>query len=289
MTKEQKIEEYLKKPFEVGDAVIAKIPFTTKSREKIKNKWIEKDIEGVDTLNGIIHTIKEDTFTIKTRDSRKTYGDCVYLKDGEKLYEVSKSYVVYDTSHIGADCFITKDWNSKIEYWGSTLDNIFMMLRLKYKDEDPLDFDEKIEWNPTVIVNDKETPYQRDLVWTLQEKQLLIESIYNDIDIGKFVIRTRPFEYFYGKNKGSKDIVDGKQRLHTLYEFVNDEFPDINGNYWSDFSKIAQRKFFRFGRLTYGQIGETATDEEVLKIFLNINFAGVQMSVEHINYVKSLL
>jgi hypothetical protein len=34
--------------------------------------------------------------------------------------------------------------------------------------------------------------YQRGLVWTLEDKQALIESIFEDVDIGKFVSRSGP-------------------------------------------------------------------------------------------------
>ena len=43
-----------------------------------------------------------------------------------------------------------------------------------------------------------------------------------------------------------------------------------------------------FQSVSYGEIGENATDKTVQVIFLNINFAGVQMSKEHIDFVKSI-
>lgn len=36
------------------------------------------------------------------------------------------------------------------------------------------------------------------------------------------------------------------------------------------------------------KIGEKCKDEDVKRIFLNINFSGVQMSQEHIDFVKQI-
>ena len=36
------------------------------------------------------------------------------------------------------------------------------------------------------------------------------------------------------------------------------------------------------------EINEGATDEDVLRVFLNVNYSGKPMSREHLDYVKSL-
>jgi hypothetical protein len=59
--------------------------------------------------------------------------------------------------------------------------------------------------------------YQRGLVWTLEDKQALIESIFDDVDIGKFVFAQRPFE----ANAPGYEIIDGKQRLSALIDFTS--------------------------------------------------------------------
>ena len=73
-------------------------------------------------------------------------------------------------------------------------------------------------------------------MWELKDKQLLIESIYNGINCGKIVLRDRGYNYIISElNKGNKevafrDVVDGKQRIGALLDFVNDKFPDLHGN-----------------------------------------------------------
>jgi len=43
-----------------------------------------------------------------------------------------------------------------------------------------------------------------------------------------------------------------------------------------------------FMGITFGEMEENATDEDVKATFLGINFAGVQMSQEHLEYVKQI-
>jgi hypothetical protein len=85
----------------------------------------------------------------------------------------------------------------------------------------------------------------------------------------------------------SWDCVDGKQRFFAILEFLQNKYPDSHGNYWNDLSPKAQRRFLDFANLSYGELGENATDEDVIDNFLTLNFTGVPMSREHIEYVKS--
>ena len=47
-------------------------------------------------------------------------------------------------------------------------------------------------------------------------------------------------------------------------------------------------KIYSFRGVTIGELGELATDEDVKDTFLSINFTGVPMSQDHIDYVKSI-
>ena len=74
---------------------------------------------------------------------------------------------------------------------------------------------------------DLNPPYQREgSIWSLEKKQLFIDSLINGFDVPKF--------YFCRVDRGAAedqqhqhiryDIVDGKQRLETIHGFLNDEF-----------------------------------------------------------------
>lgn len=153
----------------------------------------------------------------------------------------------------------------------------------------------EVNWNPYVIDKNGEIKYyQRDLVWSLKDKQNLIDSIYNKIECGRVLIRLRSFKEIHSlADKGItelafKDIVDGKQRMHTLKEFMNNEFPDSNGYYWKHFSEHAQWKFLDHQLFTYSEIPEDSEDSLILDQFLRLNFCGVPQSVEHLEYVRKL-
>jgi len=86
--------------------------------------------------------------------------------------------------------------------------------------------------------------YQRmGSVWKKDQKQLLIDSIINGFDIPKLYFQFMPQEktnhiYNYA-------VIDGKQRLETIIEFINDKFPlsddfkflcDCPNGYYADIS-----------------------------------------------------
>lgn len=61
---------------------------------------------------------------------------------------------------------------------------------------------------------------QRDLVWTLSQKQLLIDSLIKDFDIPKVYFR----EVRSGEEK-KFEIIDGQQRLNAIFDFMDDKYP----------------------------------------------------------------
>jgi Protein of unknown function DUF262/Putative DNA-binding domain len=65
--------------------------------------------------------------------------------------------------------------------------------------------------------------YQRKLVWTLEEKQKLIESILKRYPVPAILIAERESE------PGSYEIIDGLQRLHAIVSFIETAFPTLDG------------------------------------------------------------
>lgn len=55
-------------------------------------------------------------------------------------------------------------------------------------------------------------------IWTVDQKQNLIDSLYNDFDIPKIYFRKKPNE------PNTWWLIDGQQRLTTISEFLNNEF-----------------------------------------------------------------
>ena len=70
------------------------------------------------------------------------------------------------------------------------------------------------------LVNRK---YQRKLVWTVDEKEYLIDSIVNDLPI--------PLILLAQTDDGKLEIIDGLQRLNAIISFIENRFP-IGGKYF---------------------------------------------------------
>ena len=91
-----------------------------------------------------------------------------------------------------------------------------------------------------------EPSYQRMSVWTMPKKQLFIDSVVNGIDIPKL--------YFHELREPQRgqlyrySVIDGKQRLQALWEFMNDEFPLADSFIYYDNEDI------KVGGYTYSQL-----------------------------------
>lgn len=128
---------------------------------------------------------------------------------------------------------------------------------------------------------DMEPDYQRDYVWNDDDKEALLDSIFNDYDIGKFVLIRREDDYDIGY-----EICDGKQRLSTLLDFYENRLP-YKGYYYNELCGT-DKYTFKCKSISMA-IVSNATDVDKLKIFLSINTNGRVMDKEHLNKVKEML
>ncbi|MCK5720033.1 MAG: DUF262 domain-containing protein [Thiomargarita sp.] len=78
-----------------------------------------------------------------------------------------------------------------------------------------------------------QTDFQRNDIWGIKQKSELIESVLMGIPI--------PVMYFFEDKDGNKQVVDGRQRLNTFFNFINDEFKLKNLNILEE----QNNKFFK--------------------------------------------
>jgi Protein of unknown function DUF262 len=76
--------------------------------------------------------------------------------------------------------------------------------------------------------------YQRKLVWTVEEKQRLIDSMPKDLPIPLFLVAELP-----GTEPGY-ELIDGMQRLNAIFAFIENEFT-FQGTYF-DLQTLADTK-----------------------------------------------
>ena len=129
---------------------------------------------------------------------------------------------------------------------------------------------------------DFDVEYQREYVWTIDDKIALIDSIFNNIDIGKFVFISRNYSY-EGK---LFEILDGKQRLSALCEFYEDRFK-YEGYYFSELSLYDKNKILNHN-ITFGVL-ENPDKKTIFETFIKLNTAGKVMKKEDIDKVKHFL
>lgn len=281
--KQKLIETFKSSDFQIGEIII--VP------ENLVKSWKSESTKPIE-----VKVLEVNKKTLIVTNFR--------YEDVASKYTINKSDVLKrKTQHIGANPFDEKF--DSIRMVAFQLSSIIHSLdltkdRRKFRSDDkPIVMNgvevKELNWNPYVFdKNGNKQYYQRDFCWSLNDKQLLIESIYNKIDCGKILIRLHSWNKLKNlANKGEtelafKDIVDGKQRMKTIQEFIFNEFPDIHGNYYNDLSAHAQYSFGDHQLFAYAEMPESTTDEEVVYQFLKMNFSGVPQSQEHLNYVKEL-
>lgn len=84
--------------------------------------------------------------------------------------------------------------------------------------------------------------YQRQSdIWTLEKQQLLIDTILNKFDVPKIYLHKYTRTETVDDNEFDYSIIDGKQRLHTIWDFIVGKFKlSEDFEYFSDLSVNAK-------------------------------------------------
>lgn len=144
---------------------------------------------------------------------------------------------------------------------------------------------------------------QRGYVWSDVDKENLIRSIFERINIGSLVF-VRMAGYLHQREAvrynslhgvpitlDKRDsyvlsVIDGQQRLRTIIEFYLDILK-FNGKFYSQYSWTDQWEFKRTS-LNWRTIEEEQiTRKEILKMFLQVN-RGVPQSQEHLDKIEAM-
>ena len=135
--------------------------------------------------------------------------------------------------------------------------------------------DRGIDMNPT---------YQRGIVWTDKQREELLDSIFNRIDIGKFVF----IQNKYVPGGYSWTVLDGKQKINALVDFYQDKFP-YKGYYYSELG-FERQHLITDHSISVGMLDESYADENtILEYFIRLNSTGTPMDKKHLEFVKTLI
>lgn len=119
--------------------------------------------------------------------------------------------------------------------------------------------------------------FQREQVWNLKQKSELVESIIMGIPIPVFYVKEQ--------DDGVYVVVDGKQRLTTLFEFINNEFAlgklsilkNYKGKHFSELSPLDQNKI-EDCTLTINVIKAPTSDRVMFDLFDRVNRGGTRIT-----------
>jgi hypothetical protein len=125
--------------------------------------------------------------------------------------------------------------------------------------------------------------YQRRRVWNKVQKSRLIESFIINIPV--------PPVFLYEIDFSQYEVMDGLQRLSTLYDFYDNKFelsglevwPELNGMRYDDLPEKVQKGIDRRYISTIVILNETAknrTEEQILKkyVFERLNTGGTKLT-----------
>ena len=167
--------------------------------------------------------------------------------------------------------------------------NLIEWKNYNYLDHYILDFDVYL---PTKGIN-----LQRGFCWTLEQKRDLIMSVIKGINIPNITVIISEEEN--GIQRKVK-VIDGKQRLSTLIDFINDKFsiillgkeyrhselPSYDKDYRNNI-KYAIDSFNILFDQAYEYYDKPISDDDKITWFELINFAGTIQDVEHLKKLKS--
>ena len=123
--------------------------------------------------------------------------------------------------------------------------------------------------------------YQRSYVWTDENRANFLKSIFDQNDIGKFILVVHDY------HETRVEVLDGKQRLKTLLDFTDSRFP-YRGVYYHELH-WRDRHIFNETLVQWIEVNRARVKRSALLwLFLAVNAGGVPQTEEHVAHVRAL-
>ena len=139
-----------------------------------------------------------------------------------------------------------------------------------------------------------DAPYQRDYVWTAEDRQLLLESIFDGFPIEGIALTYNE----HSQEDRYMEIINGKQRITTIVMFAHDEFKYYDRHtgesyLFSEMTKADQSNFKKV-HLPLHELQSLDKLKDVpelqkLKYFYRNNFTGVDQTEDHKQRVAQMI
>lgn len=109
-------------------------------------------------------------------------------------------------------------------------------------------------------------PYQREFIYNANQREAVIDTVYNGFPLNVM--------YWGTREDGTFEVIDGQQRTISLCQYVSGEF-SYNMRYFGNLQLDEQEKILNYELQVYVCTG---TDSEKLKWFKTINIAGEKLT-----------
>ncbi|HEV2068524.1 MAG TPA: DUF262 domain-containing protein [Acidimicrobiales bacterium] len=136
---------------------------------------------------------------------------------------------------------------------------------------------------------DLDPPYQRRSVWNQSYRDYFIDTIVLDLPVPAVFL----FETIGESGSLSYSVVDGKQRLSTIFDFIDDEFPvsddskveRLRGRYFSEFSPDDKRELV-YSYIIPIEVLPTTDEQWLDEIFQRINRNVSRLSHQELRHAR---
>lgn len=205
--------------------------------------------------------------------------------------------ILYDGKVYGLKCVVTdNNYGKPFDYEAYRVVSWMQIRPIGYGDTDFTENEDvRMHFNNSTIEHliymhyhfgiDFNPDYQRGYVWTQEDKELLLDSVFKNIEIGKFALIHLSTSEWHERGF-SYEILDGKQRLSTLIEFYENKL-SYKGKYYNDLS-WKDRMTFKHHNVSVAEV-ESENKKTILKYFLMLNRTGKAMDKAQLDKVENML
>src|ERR1044071_1973980 len=135
---------------------------------------------------------------------------------------------------------------------------------------------------------DLDPPYQRLSVWNLSYRQYFIDTVLRNYPSPAVFLDVETS----GPGKTIYHVVDGKQRLTAITDFISDKFStsieysgvELGGKYFSDLSQEKQSQFIRY--VIPVEFLENANEVELIGAFDRLNRNVAKLNAQELRHAK---
>lgn len=126
--------------------------------------------------------------------------------------------------------------------------------------------------------------FQRHYVWNEEQRIRYMEYLFRGGISGKDFYFNCP--YWPSGTKAQMVLVDGQQRLRTIFMFLDNEVPIFNGHYFKDFE---DGEILLRGTDVIFRINNLTNKKDVLQWYIDLNAGGTVHTNEDIEKVYKLM